>query len=60
MTSLTGVIPIALTPFDPDGAVDHASIAQLTAFYRRSGASAITILGIMGEAAKLSDREREA
>nr|MDA8194180.1 dihydrodipicolinate synthase family protein [Thermaerobacter sp.] len=42
------------------GAVDHASIAQLTAFYRRSGASAITILGIMGEAAKLSDREREA
>lgn len=55
---LNGVIPIALTPFDENGRVDHTSIDRLAAFYQKSGAHGITILGIMGEAHKLSDHER--
>lgn len=56
---LQNMIPISLTPFDQDGALDPASIPTLTQFYRQSGASAIIVLGIMGEAHALSDQERE-
>lgn len=59
MTTLSGVVPITLTPFDRFGQVDRASIPRLTDFYRQAGASALTVLGIMGEAHKLSDRERD-
>jgi 4-hydroxy-tetrahydrodipicolinate synthase len=57
---LNRLIPIALTPFRGDGTVDLEGIAHLTAFYREAGASAIAVLGIMGEAHALTDREREA
>ncbi len=53
------MIPISLTPFDQDGALDPASIPTLTHFYRQSGAAAVIVLGIMGEAHALSDQERE-
>lgn len=56
---LRSVIPIALTPFLEDGSVDYQSIAVLADFYRQSGAAAIVVLGIMGEAHALSDLERE-
>ena len=55
-----GVYPIAATPFTPDLAVDWASLDRLTDFYVAAGASGITILGILGEAAKLDpDESRE-
>lgn len=57
---LGAMIPIALTPFQDDGSLDLSSIPALTAFYRRGGADAIIVLGIMGEAHALSDHEREA
>lgn len=60
MFLITGMIPIALTPFDDDGQVDFQSIETLADFYRQAGAQAIVVLGIMGEAHALSDREREA
>lgn len=56
---LQHVIPIALTPFSQDGSLDIDSIPTLTRFYRSQGASAIIVLGIMGEAHALTDRERE-
>jgi 4-hydroxy-tetrahydrodipicolinate synthase len=57
---LTGVLPITLTPFTDDGSVDEASIDTLVEDYLAAGAHGLTILGIMGEAARLLDDEREA
>ncbi len=59
MTDLSGVLPITLTPFTDDGDVDEASIGSLVEDYLGAGAHGLTILGIMGEAAKLLDEERE-
>jgi 4-hydroxy-tetrahydrodipicolinate synthase len=52
-----GVYPIAATPFHPDGRVDEVSVDRLTDFYLQSGATGLTILGIMGEAPKLDQAE---
>jgi len=52
-----GVYPIAVTPFHPDGRVDTASVDRMTDFYVESGATGLTILGIMGEAPKLDQDE---
>src|SRR5919107_1959938 len=59
MSDLQGVLPITLTPFTDDGDVDEASIETLVEDYLGAGAHGLTILGIMGEAAKLLDDERE-
>src|SRR5918998_2380093 len=56
--SLRGVCTIALTPFTDEGELDEASIDSLSEFYVDSGVHGVTILGIMGEAHKLSDAER--
>jgi 4-hydroxy-tetrahydrodipicolinate synthase len=58
--SLHGVCTIALTPFTQEGDLDEESIGSLSEFYVDSGVHGITILGIMGEAHKLSDAERRA
>jgi 4-hydroxy-tetrahydrodipicolinate synthase len=57
---LAGVLPITLTPFTDDGAVDEGSIDTLVEDYLGAGVHGLTILGIMGEAARLLDDEREA
>ncbi|SDX56250.1 4-hydroxy-tetrahydrodipicolinate synthase [Geodermatophilus africanus] len=59
MSALSGVLPITLTPFTDDGSVDEGSIDSLVEDYLGAGAHGLTILGIMGEAAKLLDEERE-
>jgi len=59
VTALSGVLPITLTPFTDDGEVDEASIDTLVEDYLGAGAHGLTILGIMGEAARLLDEERE-
>lgn len=56
---LTGVYNITPTPFHPDGSLDEASLATLTEFNIRCGVNGMTILGVMGEASKVTDRERE-
>jgi 4-hydroxy-tetrahydrodipicolinate synthase len=55
--SAKGVFTIACTPFLPDGAVDTESIDRMVAFYEEKGATGLTILGMMGEAPKLSAEE---
>ena len=55
---LQGVIPITATPFDAAGHVDEASIATLVEFEARCGVHGLNVLGIMGEAHKLSEGER--
>ena len=56
--SLIGVCTITLTPFTEGGDVDLESIDSLAGLYLDSGVYGLTILGIMGEAHKLSDAER--
>ena len=53
----SGVFTIAVTPFQQDGALDLASIDSMVDFYVEKGATGLTILGIMGEAGKLSAEE---
>jgi 4-hydroxy-tetrahydrodipicolinate synthase len=58
LMSLSGVCPIALTPFTEEGDVDLWGIDSLAGLYLDSGVHGLTVLGIMGEAHKLSDAER--
>ncbi|HTJ27300.1 MAG TPA: dihydrodipicolinate synthase family protein [Candidatus Limnocylindria bacterium] len=58
--NLHGIHPIVVTPFTDEGAIDHAGIASLTAFLLAAEVDGLAILGVMGEADKLSGEEREA
>jgi len=49
-----GVYVIAATPFDDQGAIDSRSIRSMVSFYFEKGADGLTILGMMGEAPKLT------
>ncbi|HEY2871376.1 MAG TPA: dihydrodipicolinate synthase family protein [Reyranella sp.] len=55
--SAKGVYIIAATPFTDDGALDLQSVDTLTDFYIRSGVHGFTLLGMMGEAHKLTADE---
>lgn len=55
-----GVYIIAATPFTENGAVDHESLRKLVDFYISHGVTGMTILGIMGEANKMTPQERRA
>jgi 4-hydroxy-tetrahydrodipicolinate synthase len=57
--SLRGVFNITSTPFHPDGSLDTASVASLTNFTIDRGVHGMTILGVLGEADKLNDHERD-
>jgi 4-hydroxy-tetrahydrodipicolinate synthase len=52
-----GVYIISATPFAEDGAIDYHSADRLVEFYIEHGVAGITILGMMGEAPKLSAGE---
>jgi 4-hydroxy-tetrahydrodipicolinate synthase len=56
----SGVYIIAATPFTEDGAVDGASLDRLMDFYVGCGITGVTVLGIMGEAPKLTHAESVA
>lgn len=53
----SGVFTIAVTPFTDDGRLDLDSTDRLTDFYLRQEVDGMTILGVMGEAPKLSRDE---
>jgi len=55
--SAKGVVAISATPFTDDGAVDRASTDRMVDFYLECGVAGLTILGIMGEAPKMSPDE---
>jgi 4-hydroxy-tetrahydrodipicolinate synthase len=55
---ITGIFNILATPFDTVGAVDWASLRRLVEFQLDKGAYGLTILGVLGEAAKLTFDER--
>ena len=55
-----GVFTIAATPFQPDGSLDLESVDRMVDFYIEKGATGLTVLGMMGEAGKLSAAESVA
>ena len=56
--SFRGVFPILQTPFLPDESIDVASCAAMVRRMVEFGVDGITILGVLGEANRLTDRER--
>jgi 4-hydroxy-tetrahydrodipicolinate synthase len=52
-----GVFVIAVTPFTDDGSSDEQSLDKVIDFYFDAGADGLTVLGVMGEAPKLTHRE---
>jgi 4-hydroxy-tetrahydrodipicolinate synthase len=54
----SGVYIISATPFTDQGAVDHDSLRRLVDFYIGHGVTGLTILGMMGEANKMTAEER--
>lgn len=60
MSRISGIFNILATPFSADYAVDYESLRRLVRFQMDLGAQGLTILGVMGEAAKLSVDERRA
>lgn len=52
-----GLYIIAATPFTDQGELDLDSIDSLTDFYIEKGTTGLTILGMMGEAHKLTEAE---
>ena len=53
----TGVFVIAVTPFTETGALDLESTDRMVDFYLEKGATGLTVLGMMGEAPKLTAEE---
>ncbi|MBA3325003.1 MAG: dihydrodipicolinate synthase family protein [Rhodobacteraceae bacterium] len=53
----SGVFVIAATPFADNGSLDLESTDRLVDFYLGCGVTGMTVLGIMGEAPKLSQDE---
>jgi 4-hydroxy-tetrahydrodipicolinate synthase len=52
-----GVYLIAATPFTESGALDLESADRMVDFYLERGATGLTLLGVMGEAPKLTTAE---
>ena len=52
-----GVFVIAVTPFSSNGTIDYTSVDRMLDFYMAQGVHGLTILGIMGEAQKLTSEE---
>ena len=57
--SVHGIFNILATPFCNDNSLDLASLRRLVEFQLELGAQGLTILGVLGEAAKLSVEERQ-
>ena len=55
--SAKGVYTISATPFTDAGDIDWLSLDSLIEFYLQCGVQGLTVLGMMGEAQKLSDQE---
>lgn len=54
-----GVIPILATPFREDESLDPESLDRLVHFMVEAGTDGVTVLGVLGESNRLSDRDRE-
>lgn len=55
-----GVFVITVTPFLESGAIDVDGVLQMTDFFCELGVQGLTILGVAGEASKMTEVECEA
>lgn len=55
-----GIYTVAPTPFDSDGSVDLTSVGRMASSLVELGVEGLLVLGVMGEADKLLDDERDA
>ena len=58
--SFQGVYPILATPFHEDESLDLESLSRLVRFMADVGVDGVTVLGVLGEANRFVDNEREA
>ena len=58
MPDFRGVFPILPTPFQPDEAIDIGSFRNMIERMVGFGVDGVTILGVLGEANRLTDQER--
>lgn len=58
MADFRGVFPILPTPFLPDESIDIGSFQHMIERMVGLGVDGVTILGVLGEANRLTDRER--
>ena len=58
--SFRGVYPILATPFHDDESPDLEALDRMVRFMHRLGVDGVTVLGVLGEANRMLDREREA
>jgi 4-hydroxy-tetrahydrodipicolinate synthase len=56
---MKGIYNIMVTPFDGNDRIDEDSLRSVVDFQVEKGAHGLTILGLLGEAQKLSDAERD-
>src|SRR5262249_23646605 len=54
-----GVHCVMAAPFLPDESIDEASLGTLVRWIARAGCEGILVLGVMGEADRLADAERD-
>ena len=59
MSSFKGVYTIMPTPFTAEGQLDLVSLESLTKFLINLGVDGLVVLGVMGEAPKLSQAEQD-
>lgn len=59
-TAFSGVFPILATPFQVDERLDEDSLRRMLAFMADIGVQGVTVLGVLGEANRMLDRERES
>ena len=59
MPLIPGVHNVTATPFLPDESLDLASLGSLVEYCVRTGCDGMLILGVLGEADRLSDAERD-
>ncbi len=59
MIPLSGVFSVLPTPFSSGGEVDLPSLRRVIDLCIRAGVDGLTVLGVTGEVARLTDRERQ-
>lgn len=59
MPLIAGVHNVTATPFLPDESLDEASLGSLVRYCVETGCDGMLILGVLGEADRLSDVERD-
>jgi 4-hydroxy-tetrahydrodipicolinate synthase len=57
--NFTGVFPILATPFCSDESFDNAAMQTMLKFMQDLRVDGVTVLGVLGEANRMTDHERE-